>query len=58
MYVRGEALWERLLVDDFIYCSLRITLVSLHDFSEFLGEVSRLEMFCVLGVEPVVSCGG
>ena len=47
--------------DEFESCTLGIAscslwVVSLHEFGDFLGEVSRWEMFCVLGVEPFVPC--
>ena len=57
----SEAWWECLLVGEFhrpalgsVSCGLR--LVSLHEFGEFLGEVNCWGVYCVLGVEPFVSC--
>jgi hypothetical protein len=45
MYVTGEAWWECLLVDEFKSYALGsascgLWVVSLHEFGEFLGEVS------------------
>ena len=59
----SEAWWECVLVGSFKNWTLRIAScclwdVSLHEFVEFLGEVSRWGMLCVLGVEQFVSYKG
>ena len=51
----SEAWWECLLVGYFKSCALGsvscgLWAVSLHEFDEFLGEVSCWGVFCVLGV--------